>query len=158
MLVVDGSLGPPLFAILADDPCPVLPPLFPSIPLQLHARRLVNSHGGGGLEWLMAAWALHYLPFWAMTRVLYFHHYFPAFLYSCMLAGVVVDYVIKLVCLVAPPSLSVTLFHIAVGLVLSATSYSFYLFHPLTFGMGPGSSQEEGHIMHGLRWLDSWEF
>ncbi|XP_052787486.1 protein O-mannosyl-transferase 2-like [Mya arenaria] len=112
----------------------------------------------GACWWLMAAWALHYLPFWPMTRVLYFHHYFPAFLYSCMLAGVVVDYMIKLVCLVAPPSLSVTLFHIAVGLVLSATSYSFYLFHPLTFGMGPGSSQEEGHIMHGLRWLDSWEF
>lgn len=37
--------------------------------------------------WLLLGWALHYLPFWPMTRVLYFHHYFPAFLFSAMLTG-----------------------------------------------------------------------
>lgn len=37
--------------------------------------------------WLFVGWALHYLPFWAMGRVLYFHHYFPALLYSSMITG-----------------------------------------------------------------------
>ena len=30
--------------------------------------------------WLFVGWALHYIPFWAMGRVLYFHHYFPGLL------------------------------------------------------------------------------
>lgn len=37
--------------------------------------------------WLFLGWCLHYVPFWAMGRVLYFHHYFPALLYSSMLTG-----------------------------------------------------------------------
>jgi hypothetical protein len=37
--------------------------------------------------WLFLGWALHYVPFWAMGRVLYFHHYFPALLFSSMLTG-----------------------------------------------------------------------
>ena len=40
----------------------------------------------GGL-WLLIGWALHYIPFYLMGRVLYFHHYFPAFLYSAMISG-----------------------------------------------------------------------
>lgn len=37
--------------------------------------------------WLFTGWVLHYLPFWAMGRVLYFHHYFPAVIFSSMLTG-----------------------------------------------------------------------
>lgn len=37
--------------------------------------------------WLFIGWILHYLPFWAMGRVLYFHHYFPALLFNSMLTG-----------------------------------------------------------------------
>jgi C-terminal four TMM region of protein-O-mannosyltransferase len=37
--------------------------------------------------WLFTGWILHYLPFWAMGRVLYFHHYFPAVIFSSMLTG-----------------------------------------------------------------------
>ena len=37
--------------------------------------------------WLLVAWALHYFPFFGMGRVLYFHHYFPAYLFSAMFAG-----------------------------------------------------------------------
>lgn len=35
----------------------------------------------------MLGWALHYFPFFLMGRVLYFHHYFPAMLFSSMLTG-----------------------------------------------------------------------
>lgn len=41
---------------------------------------------GAGV-WLFAGWILHYLPFWAMGRVLYFHHYFPAVIFNSMLTG-----------------------------------------------------------------------
>lgn len=37
--------------------------------------------------WLFSGWVLHYLPFWAMGRVLYFHHYFPALIFNSMLTG-----------------------------------------------------------------------
>lgn len=37
--------------------------------------------------WLFIGWLLHYVPFWAMGRVLYFHHYFPALLFSSMITG-----------------------------------------------------------------------
>ena len=37
--------------------------------------------------WLFLGWLLHYVPFWAMGRVLYFHHYFPALLFNSMITG-----------------------------------------------------------------------
>uniref|UniRef100_A0A182S6D5 Protein O-mannosyl-transferase C-terminal four TM domain-containing protein n=1 Tax=Anopheles maculatus TaxID=74869 RepID=A0A182S6D5_9DIPT len=37
--------------------------------------------------WLFGGWLIHYLPFYAMGRVLYFHHYFPALVFNSMLAG-----------------------------------------------------------------------
>lgn len=40
---------------------------------------------GGGQ--LLLGWVLHYFPFFLMGRVLYFHHYFPAMLFSSMLTG-----------------------------------------------------------------------
>lgn len=40
-----------------------------------------------GATWLFFGWILHYLPFWAMGRVLYFHHYFPALIFNSMLTG-----------------------------------------------------------------------
>uniref|UniRef100_A0A669E016 Protein O-mannosyl-transferase 2 n=1 Tax=Oreochromis niloticus TaxID=8128 RepID=A0A669E016_ORENI len=86
---------------------------------------------GGGL--LMLGWLLHYAPFFTMGRILYFHHYFPAMLFSSMLTGtkLVWDTVI---------------------------SVFFYLFHPLSYGMTGPLAHEPGSAMAGLKWMDSWEF
>ncbi|GFY76878.1 protein O-mannosyl-transferase 2 [Trichonephila inaurata madagascariensis] len=37
--------------------------------------------------WLFWGWALHYFPFFAMNRILYFHHYFPAVVFNSMLSA-----------------------------------------------------------------------
>ena len=47
---------------------------------------LINQFLSSGC-WLLLGWALHYLPFYLMGRVLYFHHYFPALMFSTMLGG-----------------------------------------------------------------------
>ena len=56
--------------------------------LDMHSRTgLLDQFTSGGL-WLLLGWALHYLPFYLMGRVLYFHHYFPALMFCCMLGGI----------------------------------------------------------------------
>lgn len=51
----------------------------------LAAHRQVLMEGGG---MLFLGWLLHYLPFYTMGRILYYHHYFPAMLFSSMLTGI----------------------------------------------------------------------
>eukprot|EP01134_Creolimax_fragrantissima_P007645 CFRG7645T1 len=45
--------------------------------------------GIGG--WIALCFVLHYIPFFLMGRVLYFHHYFPAHVFACILSAIVVD-------------------------------------------------------------------
>ncbi|ESO86133.1 hypothetical protein LOTGIDRAFT_129702 [Lottia gigantea] len=107
--------------------------------------------------WLLLGWSLHYLPFWTMTRVLYFHHYFPAFLYSAMLTGIMLDYMIARVCFLLPEKYIAKFYLGSILTVLSSIVYSFYLFHPVTYGMaGPMASDENG-MMYGLKWVEAWD-
>ncbi|XP_046479976.1 protein O-mannosyl-transferase 2 isoform X9 [Neodiprion pinetum] len=114
--------------------------------------------------WMFTGWLLHYVPFWAMGRILYFHHYFPALLFSCMLTGITLNYILETIPTFVPGMIGHTIYHSTVGLVLSGTVYrflfffSFYLFSPLAYGMdGPSASHPESPL-HPLRWMDSWEF
>ncbi|XP_013147697.1 PREDICTED: dolichyl-phosphate-mannose--protein mannosyltransferase 4 [Papilio polytes] len=52
----------------------------------------------------------------------------------------------------------VKVYQCALGLVLSSTVYSFYLFSPLAYGMTGPLAHEPNSTMTGLKWLDSWEF
>ena len=45
------------------------------------------------LRFLVIGYLLHYLPFFPMTRVLYPHHYLPAYVYSAMCVGELSFYV-----------------------------------------------------------------
>ncbi|XP_046419924.1 protein O-mannosyl-transferase 2 isoform X4 [Neodiprion fabricii] len=108
--------------------------------------------------WMFTGWLLHYVPFWAMGRILYFHHYFPALLFSCMLTGITLNYILETIPTFVPGMIGHTIYHSTVGLVLSGTVYSFYLFSPLAYGMdGPSASHPESPL-YPLRWMDSWEF
>uniref|UniRef100_A0A673BYW6 Protein O-mannosyl-transferase 2 n=1 Tax=Sphaeramia orbicularis TaxID=375764 RepID=A0A673BYW6_9TELE len=99
--------------------------------LSLEHSRILKS--GGGL--LLLGWLLHYAPFYTMGRVLYYHHYFPAMLFSSMLTG------------------TKTSFYINTDIVIF-----FYLFHPLAYGMTGPLAHDPGSTMAGLKWMDSWEF
>ena len=77
--------------------------------------------------WLFVGWALHYIPFWAMGRVLYFHHYFPALLYSSMLTAVIFDYTLTTLSSALPTTIGKTLFHAAVGVYVSGLWYRWGL-------------------------------
>ena len=44
---------------------------------------------------LFGVWAIHYLPFFFMYRILYLHHYFPAVYFSCLLTAVIADLLLR---------------------------------------------------------------
>ncbi|EDV95275.1 protein O-mannosyl-transferase 2 [Drosophila grimshawi] len=100
--------------------------------------------------WLFIGWLLHYLPFWAMGRVLYFHHYFPALIFNSLLTGIMFNYIIR--------SLPKWLQHVLLGSVLSTIVYSFVVFSPLAYGMNGPLANEPNSTMHSLKWLSTWEF
>ncbi|KAF6216441.1 hypothetical protein GE061_000783 [Apolygus lucorum] len=108
--------------------------------------------------WLIIGWALHYIPFFAMGRVLYFHHYFPALLYSSMLSGVLLNFIVNTAPATIFPQWHKMGYHVVSGPVLGGIVFSFVKFSPLAYGMTGPYSQEQNSTMHGLKWLDSWEF
>ncbi len=108
--------------------------------------------------WLFAGWALHYIPFWAMGRVLYFHHYFPAQLYASMLTAVIFDHVTSTLSRMLPESSGAAFYHTIVGGYVSVLWYSFYYFSPLAYGLGDTPANLANSTVHHLKWLDSWEF
>ncbi|KAF7494716.1 Protein O-mannosyl-transferase 2 [Sarcoptes scabiei] len=100
--------------------------------------------------WLFFGWSLHYFPFYAMGRVLYFHHYFPAAIFSSMLTAVILDYLFKTIPVLmlhivyrkcSPETIeqrfqsAKMLLHFVYGTFLAAIVYSFYLFSPLAYGI-----------------------
>ncbi|XP_022528270.2 protein O-mannosyl-transferase 2 isoform X3 [Astyanax mexicanus] len=111
---------------------------------------------GGGM--LFLAWLLHYLPFYSMGRILYYHHYFPAVLFSSMLTGITLDTFLQNVDLLCRPPYSKYILRGGQTVLLVGILYSFYLFHPLSYGMRGPLAHDPSSSMAGLRWLDSWEF
>ncbi|XP_037550439.1 protein O-mannosyl-transferase 2 [Nematolebias whitei] len=112
--------------------------------------------GGGGL--LLLGWLLHYAPFFIMGRVLYYHHYFPAMLFSSMLTGMTLDIFLRSTNLLLHPPYSDWLQKGGLTVLFFSVLYSFYLFHPLSYGMTGPLAHEAGSAMFGLKWMDSWEF
>ncbi|RSM12979.1 hypothetical protein CDV31_006080 [Fusarium ambrosium] len=120
--------------------------------------RLYNSTG-----FFFLAWATHYFPFYLMGRQLFLHHYLPAHLASCLVAGALLEFIfnsepaeeltIKDKKVTPSPKHHVTARErfagqsmlsawIACGAVLLVVIAGWYFFLPLTYGY-PGLSVEQ---------------
>ena len=108
--------------------------------------------------WLFLGWCLHYIPFWAMGRVLYVHHYYPALLFSSMLSAVLLDYITRALARLLPNFISSTLSQTVMVVTLSSCWYSFYIFSPLAYGMTGDYARETNSSTHHLHWMETWEF
>ncbi|XP_045307630.1 protein O-mannosyl-transferase 2 isoform X2 [Leopardus geoffroyi] len=126
------------------------------LPAEVEGLSQVLLRGGGQL---LLGWILHYFPFFLMGRILYFHHYFPAMLFSSMLTGILWDTLLRLwAWSLASSSVARGLYVVGNLSLLLGTAYSFYLFHPLAYGMVGPLAQDPRSPMAGLRWLESWDF
>ena len=119
--------------------------------------RLYNSTG-----FFFLAWATHYFPFFIMGRQLFLHHYLPAHLASCLVAGALLEFVFNAEPAEdqstnrsdsAGPGRFVTAKErfagqsmigawIATAVILAAVAASWFFFLPLTYGY-PGLSIEQ---------------
>lgn len=115
--------------------------------------RLYNSTG-----FFWVAWATHYFPFYVMGRQLFLHHYLPAHLASCLVAGALVEFVFNAEPADEPKPRKSPKKHltarerfagqsmmgawIASGVVLAVVLAGWWFFLPLTYGY-PGLSVEQ---------------
>ncbi|KAM4852878.1 protein O-mannosyl-transferase 2 isoform 1-T1 [Thomomys bottae] len=126
------------------------------LPTELEGQIQVLLRGGGQM---LLGWMLHYFPFFLMGRILYFHHYFPAMLFSTMLTGILWDSLLRFCAWgLASSPLARGVHPMGVLSLLLVTAYSFYLFHPLAYGMVGPLAQNPESPMAGLKWLESWDF
>lgn len=88
-------------------------------------------------------WFLHYLPFVAMARVTYVHHYYPALYFAILSTGFFVDWTTQKLGRNVRWGVYSVLYVTIIGL--------FVLFKDIVFGM-EGKNQQWSY----LKWFDSW--
>ncbi|KAL7271710.1 Dolichyl-phosphate-mannose--protein mannosyltransferase 2 [Rhizina undulata] len=91
----------------------------------------------------LVGWVLHYIPFIAMARVTYVHHYYPALYFAILVFGFVFNHL----CSKVPKAVGGVLYFIAYASVIGV----FILFSPISFGMEGSASQYKY-----LKWSDNW--
>lgn len=125
--------------------------------------RLHNSTG-----FFVVAWACHYVPFFLMSRQLFIHHYLPAHVCACLVAGGVLNFVtsetIQFPISQPGPLLRVRDYRprmdnivprparAVMGVVIALLILCFWWLSPLTYGT-PGLTTAE---VHARRLLPSW--
>ncbi|KAI9774921.1 MAG: Protein O-mannosyltransferase 2 [Geoglossum simile] len=88
-------------------------------------------------------WFLHYMPFIAMARVTYVHHYYPALYFAILVFGFLTDHFTQKLSCIIKWSIFGVLYAVVIGL--------FILFRAITFGM-VGPSEQWKH----LSWFSTW--
>ena len=88
-------------------------------------------------------WVLHYLPFMAMGRVTYVHHYYPALWFAILTMGFCLDWTTRNLNKQVRWGIFATLYAVIIGL--------YWLFRAISFGM-VGPNKQWSH----LKWFDSW--
>lgn len=88
-------------------------------------------------------WFLHYMPFVAMARVTYVHHYYPALYFAILTLGFVADWML---------GNKMKNLQYAIYGVLYATTIGLYIFFmPICWGM-VGPNRQYSY----MKWFDSW--
>jgi dolichyl-phosphate-mannose-protein mannosyltransferase len=88
-------------------------------------------------------WFLHYLPFVAMARVTYVHHYYPALYFAILVFGFCADWMLR--------SQAKNLQYVAYGVLYTLTIGLYIYFIPISWGM-EGPNKQYSY----LKWFDSW--
>ncbi|XP_018024206.1 protein O-mannosyl-transferase 2 [Hyalella azteca] len=119
-----------------------------------------NPHGASLTEidelaywcrWLLVAYLLHYLPFYAMDRVLYYHHYFPALQFSSLLTAVLLG---SWFCSFRSPVATLA----ATTFVIAALACSFVLYCYISYGYpSNGYYHPDNSTYRHLRVFQHWE-
>lgn len=88
-------------------------------------------------------WFLHYIPFVAMARVTYVHHYYPALYFAILAFGFNVDWVTRS----QYKSVQVAIY----GLLYATTIGLYVFFMPISWGM-VGKNQQYAY----MKWFENW--
>lgn len=113
--------------------------------LNLHQAAFLGRHAHTA-GFLLLAWALHYLPFFVMGRVLYLHHYLPSYMFSAMLSACMLQYIDTFR---GSPRLAR-----AIAIVTSlATITWFSFYYPIAYGL-----PRDPEAMRPLKLFDSWDW
>jgi dolichyl-phosphate-mannose-protein mannosyltransferase len=92
----------------------------------------------------LIGWFLHYMPFLAMARVTYVHHYYPALYFAILVNGFVIDWYTRSL---KNPVIKAGIFGALYALVFAM----FWLFRAFCFGM-VGDNRQWSH----LKWFEQW--
>ncbi|CAZ80470.1 unnamed protein product [Tuber melanosporum] len=113
-------------------------------------QRGYNDLDGEGIDHIRAAgiypligWVFHYVPFIAMARVTYVHHYYPALYFAILVFGFLFNHLTNKL----PKTAKLAVY----GVAYVAITGVFVLFIPISFGM-TGSSEQYKY----LNWLPTW--
>ena len=102
-------------------------------------------------NWYFFGYLLHYVPFFLMGRVLYFHHFYSAFIFNCMMTGAVTEL------LLARCSSSIFRMRLRCAFLL-AILLSFVAFAPLAYGIPVDENHKTYGYIKWFKWLDTWGF
>jgi dolichyl-phosphate-mannose-protein mannosyltransferase len=115
------------------------------------------------LGFLLITWFMHYIPFFIMGRMLFLHHYLPAFIRSVILTCTLIDFLGR-----QPQNPNMTkilqmskwqtgqgtlAFHSFSILVIGLAIGVYVFFMPLTYGTGFDSL----HALRSRKWFKSWD-
>lgn len=113
------------------------------------ARIKLSKKAQLSLSFLLIAYLFNFMPFMAVSRVMFLYHYFLAFIFSLAAVCVLWDSISD--SLVAEGAISRKSLWRVLGVLMSIIILSFIYFSPLTYGTPMSPADLQAHM-----WLKSW--
>lgn len=124
--------------------------------------KCVRGYWDRCIGFLVFAWGMHWAPFFLMNRMLFLHHYMPAYIISVLVSTVLVDFLFR--DFVRPmwtlggrmkswrgkEGLGYAVF---VALVCAIVGWGFWYFSPLCYGTGFATLDS----LKSRKWIESWD-